>query len=129
MVTGFFNQPGNCPATLNIVTATTPDTSVTATACVEVQPQCFIPGINILPDQTELKNIGSVFNNSTFYVAGVLIIENMGATFTNCTLYTAAGANIIVNNATITLNNSYIIACDTMWQGFTMMADAWIQAR
>ena len=125
-VQGYFYASNDCANTFNVASLMHNADTLKDSVCVQVQPTCYTPNMIYLPDQTELINIGSTFNNDTFYVAGVLLIENMTATFNNCVIYTAAGANIIINTAQVYLNSSYIIACDTMWQGITMLDDAWI---
>ncbi|MBL0052412.1 MAG: DUF11 domain-containing protein [Bacteroidetes bacterium] len=126
-VQGYFTATNGCDSTYNLATLTNGGSvTIKDSVCVEVNTTCFTPGMTIFPDPTDLKTIGSTFANDTFYVAGVLLIENMSATFTNCVIYCAAGANIIVNLATLTLNNTNIIACDSMWKEITLIADAWI---
>ncbi|HRF16397.1 MAG TPA: T9SS type A sorting domain-containing protein, partial [Bacteroidia bacterium] len=68
----------------------------------------------------------SSINGKSILVAGRYYVRNT-LNLNNCTVYTAAGAQIIVQNGgALTLNNTTIQACDTMWRGMVAQSGAMV---
>lgn len=127
LVTGYFDAAGSCPITNNVVLMTSADTVLSDTACVEVMYPCWEPEIIEIADGTNASSLGvNLFSNTVLYVQGYFNID-IPMQFDTCTIYTAPGALIEINIATLTLNGTSVVACDSMWQGVRLMDEAWIE--
>ncbi|HMR47541.1 MAG TPA: hypothetical protein PKC92_12205 [Bacteroidia bacterium] len=116
-VSGYFTSPGSC--FYNVASVTSPmGTTWKDSVCVNVLNTCA---------NTDTTFADSTFsgtatiNNKSIYVEGRFYVNNI-LNLNSCTVYTAAGAQIIVQNGgALTLNNTIIQACDTMWRGIEVL--------
>jgi len=116
-VSGYFTQQGSC--FYNVASVTSPmGTTWKDSVCVNVLNTCA---------NTDTTFADSTFsgtatiNNKSIYVEGRFYVNNI-LNLNSCTVYTAAGAQIIVQNGgALTLNNTTLQACDTMWRGIEVL--------
>jgi hypothetical protein len=116
-VSGYFTQQGSC--FYNVASVTSPaNTTWKDSVCVIVLNTCA---------NTDTTFADSTFsgtatiNNKSIYVEGRFYVNNI-LNLNSCTVYTAAGAQIIVQNGgALTLNNTTLQACDTMWRGIEVL--------
>jgi hypothetical protein len=116
-VSGYFTQQGSC--FYNVASVTSPmGTTWKDSVCVIVLNTCA---------NTDTTFADSTFsgtatiNNKSIYVEGRFYVNNI-LNLNSCTVYTAAGAQIIVQNGgALTLNNTTLQACDTMWRGIEVL--------
>ncbi|MCW5918840.1 MAG: T9SS type A sorting domain-containing protein [Bacteroidetes bacterium] len=118
-ISGYFTQPGSC--LYNVASVTSPaNTTWKDSVCVTVINACANTDTTFA-DSTFSGN--ATISNQSIYVANRFYI-NGNLTLNSCTVYTAAGAQIIVQNTgVLTLNNTTLQACDTMWRGIEVLAN------
>lgn len=118
-ISGYFAQPGSC--LYNVASVTSPANTVWRdSVCVSVINVCTTTDTTFA-DSTFSGN--ATINNQSIFLANRFYI-NGNLTLNSCTVYTAAGAQLIVQNGgVLTLNNTTLQACDTMWRGVNVLAN------
>ena len=116
-VSGYFTTQGSC--FYNVASVTSPmGTTWKDSVCVSVVSLCSTTDTTFA-DSTFSGN--AIINNQSIFLANRFYI-NGNLTLNSCTVYTAAGAQLIVQNGGIlTLNNTTLQACDTMWRGIEVL--------
>ncbi|HQO87094.1 MAG TPA: T9SS type A sorting domain-containing protein, partial [Bacteroidia bacterium] len=116
-ISGYFTTQGSC--FYNVASVTSPmGTTWKDSVCVSVVSLCSTTDTTFA-DSTFSGN--AIINNQSIFLANRFYI-NGNLTLNSCTVYTAAGAQLIVQNGGIlTLNNTTLQACDTMWRGIEVL--------
>ncbi len=130
-VTGYYLNPGGCSLTNNHVAVVLPPTNktVTADACLTVYHPCADTTATIIADSTFSSSLDSTsYQSRKFFIDGTLYVDNP-LTLTNCSVHVApGGAIMVIRDASLILNNSTIVGCDTMWQGIILDTIAHFEA-
>jgi hypothetical protein len=121
-ITGYFQNADDCPNTTDTARLSTFVYGIEtfeATVCNTVNFACFTPSMIFIEDTLSSK-LGFINPYDTIYLQYNLYIDNY-FTFTNNVIYTAPGIQIIVMSGfLLTLINTTIEGCNTMWQGITL---------